>query len=43
VTDRPASELKYKQHEETIVFRFWDGTRWGIEDADVGDTTPHDL
>lgn len=33
VTDRPDSELKYKRHEETIVFRFWDGARWGIEDA----------
>jgi hypothetical protein len=26
VTDRPASELKYKRHEEAIAFRFWDGT-----------------
>jgi hypothetical protein len=33
VTDRPAAELKYKRHEENIVFRFWDGTRWGGEDA----------
>jgi hypothetical protein len=32
VTDRPASELKYKRHEETIAFRFWDGTRWGTEE-----------
>ena len=40
VTDCPASELKYKRHEETIVFRFWDGTRWGIEEAGIGDKTP---
>ncbi len=32
VTDRPASELKYKRHEEAIVFRFWDGTRWSSEE-----------
>jgi hypothetical protein len=31
VTDRPASELKYKRHEETIDFRFWDGTLWGVD------------
>jgi hypothetical protein len=37
VTDRPAAELKYKRHEETIVFRFWDGARWGIEDAGLGE------
>ncbi|MHC1765726.1 MAG: hypothetical protein AB9869_15740 [Verrucomicrobiia bacterium] len=42
VTDRPDSELKYKRHEETIVFRFWDGSRWGIEIAGVDDETPHD-
>jgi len=33
VTDRPAAELKYKRHEEAIVFRFWDGTRWGTQDT----------
>ena len=36
VTDRPAAELKYKRHEETIEFRFWDGTRWGLEDGSSG-------
>ena len=43
VTDRPAAELKYKRHEETIVFRFWDGSHWGREDAGIGDKTAHDL
>jgi hypothetical protein len=43
VTDRPASELKYKRHEETIDFRFWDGSRWGIDDAGIDDNTPQDL
>jgi len=43
VTDRPAAELKYRRHEETIVFRYWDGSLWGIEDAAIGDKTAHDL
>jgi len=33
VTDLPAAELKYKRHEENIVFRYWDGAPWETEDA----------
>ena len=40
VTDRPASELKYKRHEETISFRFWDGTRWGGDDGPASASEP---
>lgn len=38
ITDRPASELKYKRHEETIEFRYWDGSPWDVDepDADAG-------
>jgi hypothetical protein len=43
VTDRPAAELKYKRHEETIVFRFWNGSRWGIGDGGVADIKPREL
>jgi len=42
VTDRPAAELKYKRHEETILFRFWDGSQWGNQDPGLGDHAPHD-
>ena len=34
VTDRPDSELKFKRHEEAIIFRFWNGTSWPIEEPD---------
>jgi hypothetical protein len=43
VTDRPASELKYKRHEETIAFRFWNGSRWVGEVAGTGNNTPREI
>lgn len=29
ITHRPAAELKYKRHEETLEFRHWNGAAWG--------------
>jgi hypothetical protein len=31
ITEHPLAEVRYNRHEETVDFRFWDGSRWKPE------------